>query len=204
MRGVFNLFGHDLPRFKPGRPIPTKKLNAALEAIERSRPGTGPGSGLSITQLPNGFAFRATNPGGPRLMTVTTDIPALSGTTAGKGAAQDCEFVVGTAALTAGSGTAVDVYSYHSVLIPADTIIETYSRFGVLWAADLPTTVVAYGTVSGSPISGGGGTGTITVISGWPADFTAVLEFTGSLSVGVKVYCALIAGTWHIISADCS
>jgi hypothetical protein len=139
MRGVFSLWGHNLPTFRANQPIPTKRLNAAVEAIERSRPIVGQGSGLDVVQLPNGFDFRlAPGLAPPRVMVVTTSITKKVSTTAGIGAAKDAAFVRSTKALTTGAGVAIDVYSYHTdKSFNVGAVIAAFPWSGVLWAFDV-------------------------------------------------------------------
>jgi hypothetical protein len=88
MRGFYNLSGADVLRFRANQPIPTARLNALVEAIERGRPIIGPGTGLVATQLPHGIAYRAEGNRGGGIwawLAPGQSVGAASGTTKGTG-----------------------------------------------------------------------------------------------------------------------
>lgn len=138
MRGTWSLISSNLRSFASGRPIPAAKLNDAISALERARPTMpGQGSGIEITQLPTGFAFRAKSVSPSLVMVVTVTIEAMTGTIPGQGKAVQALFNPATPSLTAGSGTAQTVWSFHEKTFIEGAIIAVFTYSGALWVDDV-------------------------------------------------------------------
>lgn len=132
MRGIFSLFGHDLLRYRAGRAMPTKRLNATNEAVERSRIIIGPGSGLEVQQLVNGFALRVVQHTLFAVGRVTTTASAATGatyTTDGRVTIQTKT----SGAYADGPQTDVPVLNYHDKSFTAGA---TYF-VGMVWDGDM-------------------------------------------------------------------
>lgn len=84
---TFGFLSRFLPRIRRGQTITAKTLSTYAEAIERSLPIVASGTGLSVTQLPNGLGMRTNQVFVGDFLT-TSSITKRSGTTLGKGTAK--------------------------------------------------------------------------------------------------------------------
>lgn len=90
------------------------------------------------------FAPDAKQPSGRRataagclVLKVTTTIAAMSGSTAGQGQGVIATFDPSTSALVAGTGDALDVFSYHEKTFYSGAYVSVYSWQGALWVFDV-------------------------------------------------------------------
>lgn len=124
----YSLVSRGLPRYKAGRTISARSLNATVDAVERSRPVVGPGNGLALAQLPNGFAFRAIR--GAAVIYIKSPgggIPARSGTTLGEAA---CNLYIRQGSGLVDTGQTLTIYNVSSTAVAA-------TRYGVAgWDGD--------------------------------------------------------------------
>ncbi len=101
-----------LPRPKPGEPIKAEHYTALADAIERCILNVGPGSGLGMSQGPNGTDLWFSGiGGGGHLFISTSAIPKMTGTTPGSGTAKRPSFVAGV--LGSGIGNDYIILNYH-------------------------------------------------------------------------------------------
>jgi len=136
MRGTWSILSHNLPRLKAGRPMSAARLNAALEALDRTRPVIGSGGGLELTQLPSGTAYRATKAPGRHIAITTSTITAATGLTYGYGTAAFAENN-GTA-LSAGTIPIPKLNNYHDRTIANGSVVWVdQNADGSWWVIDV-------------------------------------------------------------------
>ncbi len=127
-----------LPRPDPGYVLKAADIKLMSDAIRRGWVTVADGGGLVALYGENGISLSQAAPAvGPRIMFVTTTIPAKSGDICDPGQAVDAVFDETTNALTAGTGDPVDVRNYHEKSFLEGGIIAAFTRFGVLWAFDI-------------------------------------------------------------------
>ena len=76
-------------------------------------------------------------PAGTRVMFVTEDISAMSGSTTGSGQAVDAVYDPATGNLTAGTGPPQEVRNYHEKKFLVGGIIEIFPWSGAWWPDDV-------------------------------------------------------------------
>ena len=112
------------------------RLNAALEALDRTRPVIGSGGGLELTQLPSGTAYRATRIPVRHLAITTSSITAASGLTYGFGTATFLNDN-GTS-LSTGTLTIAKLKNYHDKTIASGSVVWVdQAADGSWWVIDV-------------------------------------------------------------------
>jgi len=84
---AYGLFSRSMPKVRAGQVIRADALNAYADAHERSRPIVATGGGITVQQLPTGFAFRLDNQVAADFLT-TSSITKRSGSQLGSGTAK--------------------------------------------------------------------------------------------------------------------